>query len=211
MDEIIEISRSKLALLEGTAKLANDLWNDPDLGPQVKEATKQKYPQANIPEVDMLRATRKAESEILAKVEETKKETFSRIEAFEKSQKDREEKDSQAKAEKDFAGEIEETKSKYKLTAEGMEKVFARMKEKNNPDMEAAAAWVTDHEPKESPQTSSPYAPQSFDLYGSQSGDKEWEALNRNPLKFGEDEMARMANDFSNGNFSKYKEWGGSL
>lgn len=211
MDELVEIPQSRLNLLEGIAKLKEDLWNDPKFGSQLKEMVKEKFPNANIPEVDMARASRAAESHILAKVDEKEKALEARISAFENAQKEKEDKDFQAKSEKEFASEIEATKAKYKLSSEGMEKVFNRMKEKNNPDVEAAAAWVTDHEVKETPQPTSHYAPQAMDLYGSQSGDKSWAELNRNPLAYGDAEIARMANDFSNGNFSKYKEWGGSL
>lgn len=210
-DEIVEVSRSRLNLLEGVAKLKDELWNDPKYGMQIKEMVKEKYPNANIPEVDMARANRRVEGEVLAKFDEKEKALNARIEAFEKSQKEKEDKDAQAKAEREFAGEVESVKKKYQLTPEGMEKVFARMKEKNNPDVEAAAAWVTDHEVKEQPPVSSPYAPQSFDLYGSQSGDKAWEDLNRNPMAYGDRIIAEMANDFANGRHGKYKEFGGTL
>lgn len=211
MDEMVEISQSRLALLEGVAKIKEELWNDSKFGPTIKEMVKQKFPNANIPEVDMARASRNAETTILAKVEEKEKALESRIEAFEKAQKERDEKDSNAKEEMAFTREVESVKKKYQLSSEGMEKVFSRMKEKNNPDVESAAAWVTDHEVKEAPPAASPYSPQSLDLYGSKSGDKAWEELNRDPLAYGDAEIARMANDFSNGNFGKYKEFGGSL
>src|ERR1700733_10386092 len=182
-DEVVEISKSRLALLEGVSKLNNDLWNDPTIGPKVKELVKDKYPQANIPEVDALRTARKSETDILAKVEATKKETFDRLDAFEKAQKEKEEKDSNAKAEREFASEMDATKKKYQLTDEGMEKVIARMRAKNSPDVEAAAAWVTDHEPKQAPISGSGGHDASFNPFGSKdsSTDKAWEILNKNP------------------------------
>ena len=209
-DEFVEISKARLATLEGISKLNNELWNDSKYGMQIKEMVKEKYPNANIPEVDVVRTSKKAESEIMARVEAGNKEVLARIEAFEKAQAEAKEKDNNAKAEREFEASVEATKKKYQLTPEGMEQVFARMKEKNNPDVEAAAAWVTDHETKAKPVTNS-YAPQSMDMYGSKSGDKEWEALNRDPLAYGDAELARIANDFQNGNFSKYKEFGGTL
>lgn len=210
-EEFVEISKSRLKLLEGVSKLNNDLWNDPKYGMQIKEIVKEKYPNANIPEVDVVRSTKRAEAEMVSRVEATQKETLSRIEKFETAQRERDEKDSTAKAEADFSKDIESAKKKYQLSPEGMEKVFARMKEKNNPDVEAAAAWVTDHEPKQAPTTTSSYAPQSMDLYGSNSGDKEWADLNRDPLAYGDKVLAEMSNDFANGNFSKYREFGGTL
>lgn len=210
-DEFVEIPKSRLQLLEDVARLKDSMWNDPKFGNQIKEMVKEKYPNANIPEVDMLRANRTAEAAILAKVEEKETALNARIEAFEKKQNERDAGAKQEKEEKEFASDIERTKAKYKLSSEGMEKVFNRMKEKNNPDVEAAAAWVTDHEVKDIPAPSSPFAPSAMDLYGSKSGDSAWADLNRDPLAYGDAEIARMANDFANGNFGKYKEFGGTL
>lgn len=205
-EDLVEISRSLLNSLQGTAKLTSSIWNDPKLGMQVKELVKEKYPDANIPELDAMRSVQKAEGEILTKVEASKKETIDRIEAFEKAQKDRDEKELNAKAEKDFASEIEATKRKYQLTPEGMDKVFARMKEKNNPDVEAAAAWVTDHEPKQDPLMNSNYSPANMDLYGASSGDKEFLEINKHAFdgKWFDKEVRKINEDFLNGRGGLY-------
>lgn len=210
-DEMIEVSRSRLSVLEGVSKLANDLWNDEKVGMTVKERWKEKHPEANIPEVVVAQSTRKVEQDLLAKVEAKEKAVDEKISAFEKNWKDRDEKEANEKSEKAFSTEVESTQKKYQLTPEGMEKVFARMKEKNNPDVEAAAAWVTDHEPKIAPTSTSSYSPQNMDLYGSNSGDKEWESLNKDPIKYGDSVLNEMVNDFANGNYSKYKEFGGTI
>lgn len=210
-DEIVEIPKSRLAVLEGINRLTNELWNDEKVGMALKERWKEKHPEANIPEVVVAQSTRKVEQEILAKVEAKEKAVDDKISAWEKKQKEKEDKDADLLATKAFESEVEATKKKYQLTSEGMEKVFSRMKEKNNPDVEAAAAWVTDHEVKASPTTTSSYSPQNMDLYGSNSGDKEWEDLNRDPIKYGDKVLNEMVNDFSNGNFGKYKEFGGSV
>lgn len=205
-DDLVEVSRSLLNNLQGTAKLANALWNDEKIGMTVKERAKELLPSSNIPEVDALRTARRAESEILAKVEATKTETFSRIEAFEKAQKERDDKDSNAKAEREFASEIEGTKRKYQLTEAGMEKVFDRMKAKNNPDVEAAAAWVTDHEPKQSPLLNSSYSPANMDVFGSSSGADEFKEINAHAFdgKWFDKEVRSINEDFINGRGGLY-------
>lgn len=210
-DEIVEIPKSRLDLLERVGALANDLWNDEKVGMTLKERVKEKNPSANIPEVVVAQSTRRAEQELLARVEAKEKAVEDRIAAFEKAQKERDEKDVEATASRVFESEVEAGKKKYHLTSEGVEKVFARMKEKNNPDFEAAAAWVTDHEVKATPITSSNYSPQNMDLYGSGSGDEEWASLNKDPLKYGDRVLAEMASDFANGNFGRYKEFGGTV
>lgn len=211
-DEIVEIPKSRLALLEGVNKMTNDLWNDDKIGMALKERWKEKHPEANIPEVVVAQSTRKVEQELLAKVEAKEKAVDDKISAWEKKYQDKEEAETNKKAEEKFASEVDETKKKYQLTAEGMEKVFARMKEKNNPDVEAAAAWVTDHEIKAKPvSNSSAYTPSDMNLYGSSQGDEEWKELNKNPIKYGDRVLNEMATDFANGNFGRYKEFGGDL
>lgn len=205
-DDIIEISRSRLNLLEGVAKLKDELWNDPVHGMKIKEIVKEKYPNANIPEVDAFRSSKKAETDILNKVEEANKALTAKLDAFEAAQKKDKEDSAAAKAERDFASEIESTKKKYQLTPEGMEKVFARMKEKNNPDVESAAAWVTDHEPKQDPIMNSSYSPANMDLYGASSGDKEFEEINKHAFdgKWFDKEVRKINEDFLNGRGGLY-------
>lgn len=202
-DEEVTVSAARLKLLERNANLAEALWNDPKHGMKIKEIAKEKWPDSNIPELDAIREVKKTESDILTKVEETKKETIARIEAFEAERKKEKEEAREARAKSDFESDVESAKKKYQLTPEGMEKVFARMKEKNNPDVEAAAAWVTDHQPAPLNHTS---APSAFNPFGSRSEDKDWELLNKNPFdgKFAEQEISRITADFANGLGHKY-------
>jgi predicted trehalose synthase len=206
MDDLVEVSKSLLNQLQGTAKVANALWNDDKVGMINKERTKELFPNATIPEVDAFRTVKKSETEILAKVEAKEKALEDRISAFERTQKERDEKDASLKAEREFANDVESTKKKYQLTAEGMEKVFARMKEKNNPDVEAAAAWVTDHEPKQSPLINSSYSPQSMDVFGSSSGKDEFKEINDHAFdgKWFDKEVRKINEDFLNGRGGLY-------
>lgn len=209
-DETIEVSKARLIALEGVNQLKEALWNDPKLGPQIKEMVKEKFPQANIPEVDAARAARKVESEVLEKVTAKEKALDDKIAAFNKAQEDRDTEYRTRKEEKEFESEVEDVRKKYQLTPEGMEKVFARMKAKNSPDVEGAAAWVTDQESKAPVQENS-FAPQTLDMYGANSGADEWRELNIDPRKYGDKVLTEMSNDFRNGNFGKYKEFGGTV
>lgn len=209
-DETMEVSKARLTALEGVNQLKEALWNDPKFGPQIKEMVKEKFPQANIPEVDAARAARKVENEVIERVTAKEKALDDKIAAFTKTQEDRDTEYKTRKEEKEFESEVDSVKKKYQLTAEGMEKVFARMEEKNNPDVESAAAWVTDHEAKAPVQENS-FAPQTMDMYGANSGAEEWRSLNQNPIAYGDRVLSEMANDFKNGQFHKYKEFGGSL
>lgn len=208
-DETVEVSASRLKLLERDANLAAALWNDPKYGMKVKEIAKEKWPDSNIPELDAIKEVKKTESELLTKFEEKNKALDAKLEAFEKAQKEKEEKDNEAKEAKRFEAEVEVAKKKYALSPEGMEKVFARMKEKNNPDVEAAAAWVTDHQQAAAPINQSSMHP-DFNPFGSKSEDADWALLNKNPWdgKFAEQEIARISRDFANGLGHKYGQNG---
>jgi len=203
-EEFIEVPKSRIKQLESVASLADALWNDPKVGMTIKERYKEMNPNANIPEVVVAQSSRKVEQDLIAKIEAKEKAVDDKISAWEKKNADKEAADESKQAEASFASEVEATKAKYKLTQEGMEKVFARMKEKNNPDVEAAAAWVTDHEVKAAP--TSGYNDSAFNPYGSKSEDKSWELLNKNPFdgKFAEQEINRIAQDFAGGRAHLY-------
>lgn len=205
-DEIVEVSRAHLTELEKISSLTNALWNDPVEGIKIKESVKRKFPNSNLPEVDAINTIRKSESEIIAKVEAKEKALEDRISAFENSQKERDTKAADEASKKSFESDVESTRKKYQLSPEGMEKVFARMKEKNNPDVEAAAAWVTDHEVKAAPINASGYAPQNINPFGASEEDKNWELLNKNPwdMKFADKEINQICNDFNNGRGGLY-------
>lgn len=203
-EEMIEVSRSKLASVEGSAKLMESLWNDPKYGMKVKEFTKEKFPNANIPEIDTLQEVRKTENDLIAKFEAKEKGLDDKISAWEKKQQEKETKENDDRETARFESEVQTTKKKYQLSAEGMEKVFARMKEKNNPDVEAAAAWVTDHEQAARPIEQPGYGSQGMDFqnsFSSAQDDKDWELLNKNPwdMRFADKEIRQITSDFANG------------
>lgn len=199
-DDVVEVSAARLKLLERDANLAAALWNDPKHGMKIKEIAKEKWPDSNIPELDAIKEVRKSESELLTKIEAKEKAVEDRISAFEKAREEEKKADKEAKETARFESDVESTKKKYQLTDEGMEKVFQRMKDKNNPDVEAAAAWVTDHAPKAAPTTYSSAQP-DFNPFGSRTEDKDWELLNKNPFdgRFAEKQIAQITNDFANG------------
>lgn len=209
MDDVVEVSAARLKLLERDANLAAALWNDPKHGMKIKEIAKEKWPDSNIPELDAIKEVRKSESELLSKFEAKEKALDDKLAAYEAKQKEKEEKENESKSAKEFEVEVEATKKKYQLSSEGMEKVFQRMKDKNNPDVEAAAAWVTDHQQAAAP-INQAGGDSMFNPFGSKSEDKDWELLNKNPFdgRFAEKEIAQITRDFANGFGHKYGQNG---
>lgn len=192
MTEMVEINARDLADLQRFAqsgRVAEQVWNDPKHGMELKALVKKAIPDANIPELDVLNETNKVRDEASIKFEAME----AKLAKFEEDNNRRIEEAKVQKEEAGFAAKLDAVRKAKNFTDEGMKKVIDRMKEHNNPDVEAAAAYVLSQEPKHP--TQSAYAPQTMDLYGSNSGAKEFEELNRNPVAYFDRVAAEIMND----------------
>ena len=109
----------------------------------------------------------------------------------------REAAEAQSRQEAAMMDRIQSVKTKRGLSDEAMERVYARMREQNSPDVEAAAAYVADSLPKPGPQTGAydRFLPQTVDPFGSTSGDEQWAALHKNPDGWLTDKLRSIAHD----------------
>lgn len=185
-----EISQSELETLRRSEALLNKMWNDPKEGLNFKRKVKEYAPDARIPELDMIQAAAQPFEEKFTKQAEEIKTMRERLEAREKKEKD-------DKEESELEASLARVKSQFKFTDEGLEKVIARMKEKNNPDAEAAAAWVAAQERKAKPISGSNIGPSALNLYGSKTADEQYAALNKDPIAWADNEIATMLNEFA--------------
>lgn len=176
---MIEVAESEYKALKDVQTMVDSLWNDPEKGLKVKELVKEKYPNANIPELDAVRFAREEGTKARTASEEASKLMAERLEKMEASLKERDDAFKAREEEAKFEAEVERVRKAHSFTTEGMEKVFARMKEKNNPDIESAAAWVLAQEPKQSPADNNLFSPSNMDMYGANSGSDEWKELNQ--------------------------------
>lgn len=185
-----EISDAELAVKNRAVALLDKLWNDPKEGMSFKRKVKELVPDVKIPELDIVEG---ATAPLMAEIEEQKKanKTLSdRLDNWEKTQKD-------GKEEVELQSQLDSIKKAYGFTIDGMQKVIDRMKEKNNPDAESAAAWVASQERKTKPVTDSALMPAALNLYGSNSEDESWADLNKDPIKWADREMVKMINEFN--------------
>ncbi len=192
MTDMVEINARDLAELQRFAqsgKVAEQVWNDPTHGMELKALVKKAIPDANIPELDVLNQTNRVRDEAFAKVDEM----AAKLAKFEEENNKRLEEQKVQSEEAKFTAKLEAVRKSKNFTDEGMKKVIDRMKEHNNPDVESAAAWVLSQEPKHP--TQSAYAPQAMDMFGSNSGAKEFEELNRNPVGYFDRVCAEILND----------------
>lgn len=198
-DEKVEVSASRLSLLEKVEQLSNGLFNDPKHGMMVKAAFKDKYPDAVLPEVDAFRAAQAVKQEVLGVVDDRLKGLSDVMTKFMDEQKLEREKASGEREEKQFGRAIRDAQKKYHLTDAGMQAAFDRMKEQNNPDVESAAAWVASNVTKAEPISGSGYSPHN--PFGINQPDTHYDLLNKNPFdgRFAEAEIAKINDDYANG------------
>lgn len=204
MNDIVEVPAARYALLEKVEKLANGLFNDPKHGMTVKAAFKEKYPDAILPEVDAFNAAKAVKEEVIGAVDTRLKSMNETMEKFIDEQKADREKASKEREEADFSRAIKDAQDRYRLTDAGMQAAFERMKAQNNPDVEAAAAWVASNITKAEPVAGSGYSP--INPFGINQPEAHYDLLNKNPFdgKFAEAEIAKINQDFANGKGSLY-------
>src|SRR5208282_4312033 len=152
-----EISEAQLQILSNAKDLLERLWSSPEHGKAVKKAVKSLYPDRSIPELDIPAAAEADLQGIMKPVVERVEDALGRIEKWETQQRE----SSEDKALRD---QLSAAQNKFKLTDSAMEKVVARMKEKNNPDAESVAAWYVNQNPPARPITGPSFSPQSMNL-----------------------------------------------
>lgn len=200
-DETVEISKDRLEALGRAEALLNGLWNDKEKGLAFKKMVKEKVPTASIPELDMIDTVTKPYNDKISALEESQKKLQANLEKWETEKLN-------AKEEGEMTKMLDDIRKRHGFTDSGMQKVIDRMKEKNNPDADSAAAWVLSQEPKAKPAASSvvPGLPGKMNLYGSAKNDEMWAELNKDPQGFADQEIANIIT-----NPSDYLEFGGQL
>jgi hypothetical protein len=168
---------------ERLRELADKLWNDKTLGPQVQKFAKALYPDAKTtddvvePWVGPLREQNEALSkrlnDLLAERAEEKKAS------------------EQQSSEKSFRDMLDKVRKDYSLTDKGIDDVVARMKEAGAYDAEAAAAWVA----RQTPPPAAPgptWAPQHLDLFGSRNKDEAFAQLHNDPQGYMDSQLSEF-------------------
>ena len=185
-----EISDHELAVKNQAVALLDRMINDPTEGLNVKRKIKALMPEASFPELNIIDVTTAPINAALNETRALNKTLTERLDKWESSHKD-------AKEEGELQAQLDGIKKQYSFTSEGMQKVIDRMKAKNNPDAESAAAWVAAQERKAQPVASSALLPSAMNLYGSNEEDESWKALNQDPRKWMDNELVTMINEFA--------------
>jgi hypothetical protein len=169
MTDTVTVSKSELDTLRGIKALMDKAWDSKDTGAPLRALLKKVQPDLKTPEdiTDSVVAPINARAEEAEKLAKT---TADRLEKFLAESKD---KDDTAT----LRTELSAAQKKFGLDDEGLTKVMQRMKDKSNPDVEAAAAWVAASAPKPQPISDHGISSISADLFGTTKKDPNYEAL----------------------------------
>ncbi len=166
--------------------LQKKLWNDKDLGPKVRAAAKELFPETEVlddvvePFIAPLKAQNQALLERLDKVESDRA-------AERKAWEEHNVKTTLEQA-------LDKARRDYSLTDEGLDKAVARVKEMGaiadiGVAVDSAAAWVASKTPPSAPKGPT-WSPQDLDLFGSKNKDESMAKLHRDPVGFQDDVLA---------------------
>lgn len=167
--ETVTISKAAHETLTAIKALMDKAWDSKDTGSQLRKLLKQVDPTLKVPEdiADSVIAPVKGE------IDETRKEVKGMAERLDKFLAESKDKDDTASLRKDLAT----AQKRFGLDDEGLTKVMQRMKEKNNPDVESAAAWVASQAPKPQPISDHGITSLSADLFGTTKPDDQYKEL----------------------------------
>lgn len=168
---------------ERLRELADKLWNDKTLGPQVQAFAKGLYPDA--------KTTADVVDPWVNPLREENKKIADKLDALLAERAEEKKADEQKKGDESFRATLDRVRKDYGLTDEGLDKVVARMKEAGAYDAEAAAAWVA----RQTPPPAAPgpgWAPEHMNLFGSRKRDEAFAELHNDPQGY----MDSQLNEF---------------
>lgn len=194
--DMVPVPRERFNLGVAALKVLDGLLTSPDSRPTVEKLIKDKFPDAKFADTELFEARtrpiqdridqeRQAREALQAQIDEMKKAEADRLTAAETAKKEAEDK----RFEQDIAKRLDAVKKKYGFQTEALEAVWKRMQEQNSPDVESAAAFVSETTRKPPPLTGPNYLPASVDMYGLQKQDDKYALLHANPWSYFDNEV----------------------
>jgi len=178
----IEVDQGQAEAAFRAQRLLNTLLEDPKHGMSVKRIVKDKYPDANIPDLNIIDQVTKPYDEKILAIEAQNAALQTAFNEYRQANEVKE-------AEGSLRKSLDQVRDTYGFTDEGMQQVVETMRDRNLAhDPEAAAALVQSKMPKPKPTSvrSSLLAP-DVDIYGMQ-GEKDtlakYEVLHSDPWRF---------------------------
>lgn len=166
-------SRTPSEIAQQSAHLLNQLLGDPRTAPDAERLIQTLNPKAEFP----FRQQREA---VLAPVMGELEKERARVAALEEKWAAREAAETARETkrqEDEIIARMEQVKAKRGLSDDAMQRVMDRMRANNNPDVEAAAAWVAESAPKPPPAAGYDYLPSTIDPLGLSANQDFYEGL----------------------------------
>lgn len=189
--ETIPVPKDQFSLHQRSAQLLNDLLTDPRTAEQAEQLVAQVNPEAKFPFKERREAMYKPVWDELEKERAARQALEAKIAAREAAEAEA----AQRQQTDAMVTRLNRIKEKRGFSDEAMEQVMARMRDQNNPDVEAAAAFVAESMPKPPPASGHDFLPTNVDVYGTSSGDAAWESLHKNPDQWLTNELRSIARD----------------
>ena len=202
--DTITVPRATAELWQKAAGLVDKMLGDPSTAPEAEALISKVNPQAVFP----ARASREALlAPVNAAVEKVRTEITGQLTAAEeRAAKLQERLDARDAREAEQAAKAQETaletqlksiQSRRGFSDETMQAVLTRMREQNNPDVDAAAAWVAETIPKPLPASGHDYLPSQVNVYGgiTDQENKAWDGLRENPTGWQTQELRNIVRD----------------
>lgn len=200
----VTVPKDQWELMQRSTALLDQMLGDPTHAPIVEPVVKALNPNAVFPgakareavmapvkaEIERVRAESKAEIDAALALAKTAQERLDAREAKEAAA-------AQAQSDAQMLAQLNAIRSKRGFSEEKMQEVLARMKEQNNPDADAAAAWVAESIPKPLPAAGHDYLPSTVDVYGSSQdpATTAWKGLHENPTAWQTNELRSIVKD----------------
>jgi hypothetical protein len=205
-DDTVTMTKAEATALQNAYGMLNKLYNHPDKAMEFKKLAKEAG--YKVPELDTLEKVTKPIEEKFETVTAENKKLKERLDKWEND-------NLSLKEETALKAQLDTVRKQFSLNDEGMQKVIDRMKAKNNPDVEAAAAFVLSQEPKAKPTTNTHnFAQGKFNgsnlVGGGEQGEKAWNTLMKDAANNSDDYFSEVVNDVFN-NPENSREFGGTL
>jgi len=204
-DETVQMTKQEADMLRNAHSMMSKLYNHPEKAMEFKKLAKEAG--YKVPELDTIERVTKPYDEKMNGLSEENKKLKERLDKWESDNLN-------ASEEKALSKQLSAIQKEHGFSDEGMQKVIARMQEKKNPDVEAAAAWVKSKEPKPQLSTNSNnYSPSKFNgasmTGGGEDGEKAWKTLMKDAKNNTDDYFSSVVNDVIN-NPENSREFGGN-
>ena len=194
MSEVQEVvlPKDRADALLGAERLFNELLNDPASGLGLKRRIKEKFPQANLPDLTFAEQVTKPYDEKLARMEADSAAQQKLIDELRQGRET-------DIAERKLREQLDKVRGEYNFTDDKMAEVVETMKTRGLAhDPDAAAALVAKTLPKATPMTNGSWTlPPKMDVFGlnSRDTDKQWDQLHTQPWDFFDEGVREVMND----------------